>query len=72
MPAQHILLVEDDPDLVSMLTEALEQEGYRVSAELIERVRSGDWSPGRGAKASGPRWRRRRFHGQTSWQISQP
>ena len=31
MPAQHILLVEDDPDLLSMLTEILEDEGYRVS-----------------------------------------
>jgi two-component system, OmpR family, response regulator len=34
MPARHILLVEDDPDLVSMLTEVLEQEGYRVSAAM--------------------------------------
>jgi CheY-like chemotaxis protein len=24
MPAQHILLVEDDPDLLSLLTEVLE------------------------------------------------
>jgi DNA-binding response OmpR family regulator len=32
MPAQHILLVEDDPDLLSLLTEVLEDEGYRVSA----------------------------------------
>ncbi len=31
MPAQHILLVEDDPDLLSLLTEVLEDEGYRVS-----------------------------------------
>ena len=30
MPAQHILLVEDDPDLLSLLTEVLEDEGYRV------------------------------------------
>src|SRR5437660_11013782 len=32
MPAQHILLVEDDPDLLSILTEVLEDEGYRVTA----------------------------------------
>jgi len=32
MPAQHILLVEDDPDLLSLLTEVLEDEGYRVTA----------------------------------------
>jgi DNA-binding response OmpR family regulator len=32
MPEQHILLVEDDPDLLSLLTEVLEDEGYRVSA----------------------------------------
>src|SRR5258708_25869605 len=31
MPAQEILLVEDDPDLLSLLTEVLEDEGYRVS-----------------------------------------
>src|SRR5438067_13882376 len=31
MPAQHILLVEDDPDLLLLLTEVLEDEGYRVS-----------------------------------------
>ena len=31
MPAQHILLVEDDPDLLSLLTEVLEGEGYRVT-----------------------------------------
>ena len=31
MPAQHILLVEDDPDLLSLLVEILEDEGYRVS-----------------------------------------
>jgi DNA-binding response OmpR family regulator len=31
MPAQHILLVEDDPDLLSLLTEVLEDEGYWVS-----------------------------------------
>ena len=32
MPAQHILLVEDDPDLLSLLTEVLEDEGFRVTA----------------------------------------
>src|SRR5438552_15036702 len=32
MPAQHILLVEDDPDLLSLLTEVLEDAGYRVTA----------------------------------------
>src|SRR5436305_12156611 len=32
MPAQHILLVEDDPALLSLLTEVLEDEGYRVTA----------------------------------------
>jgi two-component system, OmpR family, response regulator len=32
MAGEHILLVEDDLDLLSMLTEVLEQEGYRVSA----------------------------------------
>lgn len=31
MPAQHILLVEDDPDLLLLLTEVLEDEGYRVT-----------------------------------------
>ena len=31
MPAPHILLVEDDPDLLALLTEVLEDEGYRVS-----------------------------------------
>lgn len=31
MAGEHILLVEDDADLLSMLTEVLEQEGYRVS-----------------------------------------
>ena len=31
MPAQHILLVEDDPDLLALLTEVLEDAGYRVS-----------------------------------------
>ena len=34
MPARHILLVEDDPDLVTVLTEVLEQEGYRVSTAM--------------------------------------
>jgi DNA-binding response OmpR family regulator len=32
MTGGHILLVEDDVDLLSVLTEVLEQEGYRVSA----------------------------------------
>ena len=32
MPAQHILLVEDDADLLSLLAEVLEDEGYRVTA----------------------------------------
>lgn len=31
MPAPHILLVEDDPDLLSLLTEVLEDEGFRVT-----------------------------------------
>ena len=31
MAGEHILLVEDDADLLSMLTEVLEQDGYRVS-----------------------------------------
>ncbi len=29
---KHILLVEDDPDLVSILVQVLEEAGYRVSA----------------------------------------
>ena len=29
---RHILLVEDDSDLVAVLIQVLEQEGYRVSA----------------------------------------
>src|SRR5256885_17013753 len=32
MPAQHILLVEGDPDLLSLLTEVVEDEGCRVTA----------------------------------------
>ncbi len=32
MAEQHILLVEDDPDLVSILVQVLEEAGYRVSA----------------------------------------
>jgi DNA-binding response OmpR family regulator len=32
MPDTHILLVEDDADLLSVLVQVLEQEGYRVSA----------------------------------------
>lgn len=32
MPAPHILLVEDDVDLVPILIEVLEGAGYRVSA----------------------------------------
>lgn len=31
MAGEHILLVEDEPDLLSVLTQVLEQEGYRVS-----------------------------------------
>ena len=31
-PERHILLVEDDPDLVTVLTQVLEYEGYRVSS----------------------------------------
>jgi DNA-binding response OmpR family regulator len=31
MAGEHILLVEDDPDLLSVLTQVLEQAGYRVS-----------------------------------------
>jgi len=31
MPARHILVIEDDPDLLALLTELLEDEGYRVS-----------------------------------------
>ena len=30
--AKHILLVEDDPDLVSILVQVLEEAGYRVSS----------------------------------------
>ena len=32
MPAPHILLVEDDADLVGVLVEVLQDAGYRVSA----------------------------------------
>jgi DNA-binding response OmpR family regulator len=32
MPAPHILLVEDDPDLIGVLVQVLEEAGYRVSA----------------------------------------
>jgi DNA-binding response OmpR family regulator len=32
MAGEHILLVEDDPDLLNVLIQVLEQEGYRVSA----------------------------------------
>jgi DNA-binding response OmpR family regulator len=32
MPAPHILLVEDDPDLIGVLVQVLEDHGYRVSA----------------------------------------
>jgi DNA-binding response OmpR family regulator len=32
MAEKHILLVEDDPDLVSILVQVLEEAGYRVSA----------------------------------------
>jgi DNA-binding response OmpR family regulator len=31
MAGAHILLVEDDPDLLNVLVEVLEQHGYRVS-----------------------------------------
>ena len=31
MAGEHILLVEDDTDLLSVLTQVLEQAGYRVS-----------------------------------------
>ncbi len=37
MAGEHILLVEDDPDLLSVLTQVLEQEGYRVSAASSRR-----------------------------------
>ena len=39
MPARHILLVEDDPDLVSMLTEVLVPELRREAGELLARIR---------------------------------
>jgi DNA-binding response OmpR family regulator len=47
MPAPHILLVEDDPDLLSLLTEVLEDEGYRVTGasrrqEARAALRKGD------------------------------
>lgn len=32
MPAPHILLVEDDADLLGVLIQVLEEAGYRVSA----------------------------------------
>jgi len=32
LAGHHILLVEDDPDLVTVLVQVLEQQGYRVSA----------------------------------------
>ena len=32
MAGQHILVVEDDPDLVSILVQVLEDAGYRVSS----------------------------------------
>jgi len=31
-PDRHILLVEDDSDLITVLIQVLEQQGYRVSA----------------------------------------
>lgn len=31
MPGKHILLVEDDAELLAVLLQVLEQEGYRVS-----------------------------------------
>ena len=34
MPAPHILLVEDDADLLGVLIEVLQGAGYRVSAAM--------------------------------------
>ena len=44
---RHILIVEDDSDLVIVLSQVLEQEGYRVSAasrrvEALALLRQGD------------------------------
>jgi DNA-binding response OmpR family regulator len=44
---RHILVVEDDGELVLVLVEVLEQEGYRVSAasrrvEALDLLRRGD------------------------------
>src|SRR5438045_9738371 len=38
-PERHILLVEDDPDLVTVLTQVLEYEGYRVSSAALRSER---------------------------------
>ncbi len=32
MADRHILVVEDDPDLLTLLVEVLQEQGYRVSA----------------------------------------
>ena len=32
MPSAHLLLIEDDPDVVSVMGEELQLAGYRVSA----------------------------------------
>ncbi|HEY8874580.1 MAG TPA: response regulator [Stellaceae bacterium] len=47
MADQHILIVEDDTDLVVVLVQVLEREGYRVSAasrreEALVVLRQGD------------------------------
>ena len=47
MADRQILLVEDDPDLVVVLAQVLEREGYRVSAasrraEALAVLREGD------------------------------
>ena len=46
-PDRHILIVEDDGDLVVVLVQVLEQEGYRVTAassrvEALAVLRQGD------------------------------
>ena len=47
MADRHILIVEDDTDLVAVLVQVLEREGYRVSAasrrvEALAVLREGD------------------------------